>query len=377
MSNPPARRWTRRKFTQLSLSGFGSLMATSALAAAGLAATDAPAPPAPNFYVEPPVNAKRPRILGTTFSPLQCHYLGLDSQETFRRICALGFDRIRLCAYWHEIERSPNQFDFSGLDWLLEACDRYGTEVVLAVGMKVPRWPEFHFPDWFKAEHNIQGRPEPIDTDAAIADLTLRFTEKVVSHTRLAAPIKYWQIENEPFTKLDITAGRHLSYGFVQQEVSLVRTLARADQKIALTGSIALPGADNPDDDRAFRECLRLADAVGINVYTKVPIGPVFYLEPKPVFWQKLQQWQADLVAHGKEAWIAESQAEPWEHNQLVAMNKFEHFSSSPKQTTRLVSSLSRMGYSTVLLWGCEYWYWQKKNGHNLWWWSVEQMVRG
>ncbi len=380
------RPFSRRHFTKLSLARFGSLMATAAGAAIAVPTAQALDSTALNSTALDStaiatgielVNARRPQKLGTTFSPLQCHYLGLDYQETFRRVCALGFDQIRLCAYWHEIEATENQFDFSVLDWLLAECDRHGIEVILAVGMKVPRWPEFHFPGWLVARYNTKGRPEPIDQDGAIANLTLRFVEKVVSHTRLAPAIKYWQVENEPFTKLDITAGRYLSAEFVQKEVGLVKALARADQKIALTGAIELPGAWNKEDDRAFQECLRLADAVGINVYTKVPVGPIFYLEPNPFYWQKLKQWQADLIANGKEAWIAEAQAEPWEHNQLVAMNKFDHPSSSPKQTTNLVSTLSRIGYSTVLLWGCEYWYWQKLNGRNLWWWSVEQIARG
>jgi hypothetical protein len=351
--------FSRRHFTHFSLSALTTLFAI------------------PAFATQAPVSPRRPKILGTTFSPLQCHYMGLDYQEVFRRVCSLGLNRVRLCAYWHEIERSPKQFDFSILDWLLEESDRYGVEAIVAVGMKVPRWPEFHFPDWVQSQHNTKGRPEPMDTDGAIADLTLRLTEAVVTHARSAPNLKYWQVENEPFTKLDITAGRYLSTAFVEREVALVRSLARADQKIALTGAIELPGAANPEDDRAFAACLRLADAVGINVYTKVPVGPLFYLEPNPFYWRKLQQWQAELVANGKEDWIAEAQAEPWEHKQLVAMNKFDHPSSSPKQTTNLVSSLSRMGYSTVLLWGCEYWYWQKRNGRNLWWWSVEQMARG
>jgi hypothetical protein len=29
------------------------------------------------------------------------------------------------------------------------------------------------------------------------------------------------------------------------------------------------------------------------------------------------------------------------------------------------------------LLWGSEYWYWQKLKGRDLWWRTVEQMVKG
>jgi hypothetical protein len=40
-----------------------------------------------------------------------------------------------------------------------------------------------------------------------------------------------------------------------------------------------------------------------------------------------------------------------------------------------LVTTLTNMGYSNVLLWGCEYWYWHKKNRRNLWWWTVQRLI--
>ncbi len=90
----------------------------------------------------------RPPYLGTTFSQLQCRYIGLDYRAAFQDICQIGLDRIRLCAYWNEIETQPGLYDFSILDWLLAEADRNQIEVVLAVGMKVPRWTEFYFPQW-------------------------------------------------------------------------------------------------------------------------------------------------------------------------------------------------------------------------------------
>lgn len=318
----------------------------------------------------------RPRALGTTFSQLQCRYMGLDYQEVFKRICSLKFDRIRLCSYWNEIEPVENQFDFTTIDWLLEESQRQGIEVVLTVGMKAPRWPEFHFPDWVSARYDTSGGPEPVDQRSPIADQALNFVSQVIQHTRMAPTLTYWQVENEPFTRLDITAGRFLSYEFVRREVQRVRSQMRPDQKLLMTSAITLPAAQLDEDEHAFQESLALADAVGINVYTKVPAGNSFiYLQPLPSYWQKLRAWQDHLSINGKEDWIAEAQAEPWEPNKLVAMDKFNHPSSSPRQATSLVNRVAEMGYSTVMLWGCEYWYWQKKNGHNLWWHTVEKLV--
>jgi hypothetical protein len=307
--------------------------------------------------------------LGTTFSQLQCRYLELNYQTAFRQIAALQFDWIRLCCYWNEIEPQPTQFDFTTLDWLLEECERWGVKVILAVGMKVPRWPEFHFPDWLIERYETGSGKTPLDhRSPAVAEQTLRFVETVVNHARHSSAIQYWQIENEPFTRLDITGGRFLSDQFVQQEVRLLRQLIRPHQKILLTGSITLPFANSAADEAAFQCCLTMADAVGFNVYSKVPIGQSsFYIEPHPSFWKTLQSWQTRLQSTGKAAWIAEAQAEPWEPHQLVPTKGIFHPSSSPQRAADLVQKLVALNYQTILLWGCEYWYWHWQHGRPFW----------
>lgn len=322
----------------------------------------------------PPMINSRSKLLGTTFSQLQCWYLGLDYQETFRQICDLGFDRVRLCAYWHELQPSATQFDFTKLDWLLDEAHRRGIEVVLAVGMKAPRYPEFHFPDWMRAKYDTT-TARVLDRDPAIADLTLKMLDRVVQHTRTAPTLNYWQVENEPFTHLEITGGRTLSEAFVHQEVKLVRSRALPGQKILLTNAITLPAAQ-PEDDQAFRASLWLADAVGFNVYAKVPQGASrAYLEAQPAYWKKLSTWRSELKRWGKESWIAEAQAEPWEANELVPVTQLEYPSSSPTQASQIVDQVQAIGFNPVLLWGCEYWYWHRKQGRDQWWLGMRQLL--
>ncbi len=321
---------------------------------------------------------QRPATLGTTFSQLQCAYLGLDYRTTFRQICQLGFDRIRLCGYWNELEPAAGQFDFTVLDWLLEEADRQKVELVIAIGMKTPRWPEFHFPDWLSDRYDTGQGHQPIDQRSPVlVEYTLRFIDAVMNHTKQVAAIRYWQIENEPFTQLEIAGGRFLSYEFVQQEVQQVRQIARPDQQILLTGSIMLPFADDPGDEVAFQTCLAAADVVGFNVYSKVPIGQTrFYLEPQAAFWQTLHHWRLQLRQNHKAAWIAEAQAEPWEPNQLVATRGIHHPSSSPAQAIALTQQLVELEYNTILLWGCEYWYWHLQQGRSDWWNAMQQLIQ-
>lgn len=355
------RRLTRRQFTTFSISSFLGLTISSASIVAAV----------PQVKQLVKRTLRQRHWLGTTFSQLQCSYLGLDYQETFRQICDLGIRRVRLCSYWNELEPSRNQFDFTKLDWLLDESDRRGMEVVLTVGMKAPRWPEFHFPEWLRAEQDTEDNSKPLDSHPEIADRTLQFVDRVVNHTRTAPKVQYWQVENEPLTQLEITAGRFLSPEFVHQEVSLVRRLALPHQKILLTNAISLP-SPLAEDDVAFQESLAVADAVGINVYTQVPDGDSGYLEPEEDYWKKLQEWQAALQQQGKEAWIAEAQAEPWEPNQLVAMDEIHYPSASPERMTELIRIVRKLGYGSVMLWGSEYWYWHQKSGRSSWWQAIQ-----
>jgi hypothetical protein len=357
-------RLTRRRWLSLTaMSGLSFLVSSRDAAFA-------------NSPMTPFLNRSRklPQTLGTTFSQLQCQYMGLDYQETFRQVCALGFRRIRLGSYWNEIEAVENSFDFTKLDWLLEESQRQGIEIVLTVGMKAPRYPEYHFPQWLEARYDTRDRTQPLDRNPAIAEYTMRFVDRVMQHTHKVPHIKYWQVENEPFAKMEITGERSLSPGFVRKEIEQVRSYLAPGQKILLTNAISLPDTQQ-EDDAAFQVSLELADAVGINVYTKVPISDTYYLEPQPAYWKKLSDWRRALIQQGKEAWIAEAQAEPWEPKQLVAMGDKIYPSSSPQQMTLIVGRLSDMGYRNVLLWGCEYWYWHQVNGRSHWWQAVQGLM--
>lgn len=317
----------------------------------------------------------RPKYLGTTFSQLQCAYLGLDYYETFKQVCTLGLDIVRLCSYWNEIEPAPGVYDFHTLDSLLDTASEYSLDVVLTVGMKAPRWPEYHFPRWIEERFDTTITNKPIDSNPDLAGMTLRFIEHVVEHTKWRSNIKYWQVENEALNALGVTAGRYLSPEFVLQEVNLVRRLSRPGQGVLLTNSINLTPENSRPISEAFDASMEIADAVGINVYTRVPSGPYSYEEPLPAFWRRLAGWQQKLQSSKKEAWIAESQAEPWEDGKLVAIDRREYPSSSPQSALELVGVLAQLEYTTVLLWGCEYWYWHKKHNSRTWWDCMEGLA--
>ncbi len=304
---------------------------------------------------------------GFTFSQLQCQYLGLDYQETFKAVCELNPKVIRLCAYWNEIEPQEGEWHFEILEWLLKKCDQINIDVVLALGMKSPRWPEFHFPKWIEQRCNVQKTEQTLDSDETLKDHTLHYIQKVVEQTKHYSSIKYFQIENEALGKVGIAGDRCLSTDFLEEEINLVRKLKRDDQKIVLTCAIDLwPPLSSADSD-LFLKSVELGDAVGVNVYTKVPTESS-YLTPTLFYWRKLKKWSKHLEKLNKESWISELQAEPWEHGGAVHLEKMDYPSATPEQTKKTFEKLKDMGYQTILLWGVEYWYWQKVSNQTKWW---------
>ena len=61
-----------------------------------------------------------------------------------------NFHYVRLSAQWDQIEKKKGEYDFNDLDWFMGEADKRGAKVALAVGQKVPRWPECHAPEWAK-----------------------------------------------------------------------------------------------------------------------------------------------------------------------------------------------------------------------------------
>ncbi len=147
---------------------------------------------------------------GITFSKKQVESLNLDWQEVYLTILdELKVKKLRLPAYWNEIEPVNNQYVWQDLDWQIEQAEERGVEIILAVGGRLPRWPECHFPDWTNNEAkkdkktNILNRffidwSEELAKQARQAKI-LNYIEKVILRYKDNRQIVAWQVENEPF----------------------------------------------------------------------------------------------------------------------------------------------------------------------------------
>jgi len=284
---------------------------------------------------------------GITFSKKHAIDLGLDWKACFLKIIYdLNVKNIRLIAYWDEIEIEQGKYDFSDLDWQINQVEDINGNIILAVGMRLPRWPECFIPEWAKG-FSEEERREKI----------LSFVSKVVE--RYKDKVEIWQVENEPFF---IAFGEcpKLDKKLLDYEIALVKGIDPL-KPIMITES---------GEFSTWIGGAKRADIIGTSIYRivygklgyiKYPIPPVFYKRKTDLI--KALFSVKDIIA-------IEVQAEPWGHKATQEMTIEEQdISMSFDQFKNVLEYVRNTGFNKAYLWGVEWWDWkiQNFNDHRFW----------
>ena len=168
------------------------------------------------FLNIPALPSVEPERYGVTFSPWQALSFDLDWKETYRALLDdLGVRRFRISAYWNTIEGTDDQFFFDDLDYQLDEAQKRDAKVLLAIGRKLPRWPECHEPDFLKGVSKKKMREE-------LLEYLTRVMERYSDHQAVWA----WQVENEMFFPFGDCPNLH-GTPLLQEEVALVRSYSQ------------------------------------------------------------------------------------------------------------------------------------------------------
>jgi hypothetical protein len=286
------------------------------------------------------------QIYGVSFNAEYAAYLGLDSDKVFQTILnEWNFKYIRLSATWDEIEMARGIYDFSSLNKLMDAAALSGAKVTLAVGQKIPRWPECHAPSWAASLSDNEYK-------AAVK----RFIKATVDQYKDHPALEIWQVENEPL--FEYGECRFFDSSMLSSEIESVKSLD-ANHKIMITDSGELS---------SWRHTAKAADLFGTTMYRVVwneRIGYFSYVWLTPLF------YRAKLLFAGQKtqnAYISELQAEPWVTNQDVKTMDLDkqYKSMSIERFHKNVDYAQRVGFPRAYLWGAEWWYWMaEKKGVN------------
>ncbi|HBL14619.1 MAG TPA: hypothetical protein DD379_25165 [Cyanobacteria bacterium UBA11162] len=298
------------------------------------------------------------KLFGTTFSHREFKYRGLDWRKClyYMRSLPVEFNFLRVGAYWNEIQpQKEDEYSWEDLDQVIDAIeteDRY--DILLSVGMKAPRYPEYYIPKW--------ALPTPPDENAEISknqqlrERTIEFIKAVVNRYKDRDVIKAWQVENEPMDR----AGEKkwfIGADFVAEEALAIRKLDQRpivincwcqDQRIS-----SKPwGESDSDSDYAVKNAITIADVLGLDTYVEVN-GEVTTKTDRCI--TRPQNYIHRAISAGKLAWIIESQAEKWQEsdpNKIIANSRW------------LMDQHIKQGFPGILLWGLEWW-WELKQKRN------------
>ena len=126
---------------------------------------------------------------GTTFVSSYAEHLGLEPKDTLNSIVDdLTLKNLRLVSYWSEHEQERGEFDFSDLDWQFKLAEEKGVKISLAIGLRQPRWPECHMPQWALNLSKDEWYPE-----------LKVYMNEVVERYKDSPALASYQLENEYF----------------------------------------------------------------------------------------------------------------------------------------------------------------------------------
>lgn len=278
---------------------------------------------------------------GITFSKLYAEDLGLDWKETYIAILDdLGVERVRLAAYWSETEPEEGVLDFSSIDFQVNEASKRDVKIILAVGQKLPRWPECHIPDW---AYDAPNKNEAL----------LNYIEEVVNRYKGVGQITYWQVENEPFLA-GFGVCPPFDKDFLDEEIALVHSLDNRPVLITDSGELG-------DWIRAKNR----GDVFGTTMYRDVWFRrTIRFTYPLPPTWFKFKDFVSNLFASegaAEDIIVVEMQAEAWGRDPipfLTLEQQLKYMDFDRFQENIIYSK--RAGIPDIYLWGVEWWYYLK-----------------
>jgi hypothetical protein len=291
-----------------------------------------------------PVQGKNEDMkFGVSFAHHHAESLELDWKETYLAILDdLKVDRMRIAAYWDRIEDEDGNYDWSDVDWQVREAEKRDVDLILAMGIKTPRWPECHIPEFY------------MDNKEKRENALLAFEEELIKRYRDYNNIIHWQVENEPFLKFFGDCPENaVDPELVDKEIALVKSLDPKREIIVTDSgelSIWLQAAERADIFGSTLYRIIYKPPFG---YVEYPLGPNFF---------RLKALLARVVTGQKNFIISELQAEPWPKAWILHVSIEEQFKTmNPELFKEIIDYTQKTKFQEAYLWGVEWWYWLKE----------------
>ncbi len=296
---------------------------------------------------------------GVSFSRFHADELKLDWKTVYlATLNDLGVRNFRFSAHWPLTEPQENVFNFKELDFQISEAKKRNASVILAIGRRLPGWPECHDPQW------VSGKDEKFRNDSL-----LKYISVVVNRYKNYENIKYWQVENEPFLSFfSHSLCGQLDKQFLQQEIDLVRKLDPT-RPVMITDS---------GEFGSWSGAYKSGDVFGTSMYLYVwnrTIGPMRY-PIIPAFF-RIKKNIINLIYGKKPSIVIELSGEPWllhpiiETQMSVLLDRM-----GIDKFNEMLNFSAKTGFDKFYLWGAEWWYWMKLNGHPEFWDRAKEVFK-
>ncbi|MGH9858214.1 MAG: hypothetical protein ACRD4B_10260, partial [Acidobacteriota bacterium] len=247
---------------------------------------------------------------------------------------------------------TQGKYDFSFLDWQMEKAQAAGVQVSLAIGLRQPRWPECHWPQWAQSMPKSEWGP-------LLKDYIKATVERYRDHPSLQS----WQLENEFFLKAFGICPDH-SRDRLVDEYKLVKSLD-LDTPVVVSMSnnaIGTPIGEPTPDKWAISVYKRVWDKTVTKRYFEYPI-PAWYYAFRAGFTE---------FTRGRDVFAHELQAEAWlpdGYDMKTAPIDELYKSLNPERLEHRFRYGVATGMKEIDLWGVEWWYYmkEKRNAPELW----------
>lgn len=301
-------------------------------------------------------HSNQPLKIGTTFVPNYSRYFDIEPKETLSAmINDLGIKRFRLVSYWDIHEPIEDSYDFSELDWQFDMIEAAGGEVALSIGLRQPRWPECHGPEWAMAK----SIPEWTEDLKEYMGVTIdRYKNRNI--------LVEYQLENEYLLEVFGDCPDHSrerlvdEFNYVKEKDPYRPLIVNRSNNAVPSWPIGAPRADK----------------VGAAVYKRVwdkTITKRNFEYPLPPWFYGFLAGGTELTT-GKESIIHELQTESWlaeglDYDMRDAPINELYKTFGPDDLGPRIKYGVDTGIKTIDLWGVEWWYQMKvkRNAPELW----------
>ena len=257
-------------------------------------------------------------------------------------------------SYWNEHEGTQGIYDFSALDEQIDAIEQHSkstgepVEISLCLGVRQPRWPENHWPEW------AWSLP-PEDRTTAL----LSYVEAVVKRYLHRKSIVSWQLENEALLA---------DFG---ERVDVDRTRLRAEYNLVKRLDSTRPIIMTTSASWGIPVRSPIPDSIGFSYYFTQYRGNHYHHTLMYPWYHRLRKLLIRALHH-RPVFIHELQLEPWGPRAIWEMDTpTQDQSMNVAAIARNLRHARAIEAPPIDLWGAEWWYWRHLQGDDSIWDAV------